>query len=1060
MSGLVGVRATSMGGGARLRRKSALALSASAATLAAMISTAPAQAATTVAGGSTAVATSTAASGSADDIVQTGTLSVTSGAAVTLDSDNSVTNSGTIQLKDVSDVTGILAQAGRTGSITNSGAITISESAATTTTTSTGVVTGPFATGSNRYGVRVAGAGTLAGDIANTGTISVQGEDSAGVSLESALSGSITSSGAITVTGSRSYGVHTTGAVGGAVTLTSSVAASGEGARAVAIDGDVGGGLIVESTVTASGYHTLSRSTTASVLADENASDIAQGGPAISVAGSLGAGLLVSAPPSAISASVTDANGDGIADASETTGSVTSYGQAPAVQVGAVGRDVALGDVGAGDSAYGIVIGGTVSGQGLRDGISATGLQIGVENGGAVSVSHGVWVGGTLSAGAYGGDATALHLYSGAAVPKLYNSGAIDAAMTGEGSQSARGIVVEAGASLPAILNAGTIRGVVVGSTGDAAAIVDKSGTLARVENVGTISALTTAASGSTTTPTGSTVAIDASANTSGFSLVNYLPSGSTTAPTIAGSVLMGSGNDAVDMKAGTLTGELSFGAGANTLTIDGGASVAGGLTAAGGTLALSVGTGALTVTSTSKVDLTSLNLGSGSSLVLTADPAAGAATEFDVAGSATIASGAKIDVRLTSFAQRTASYTLIRADQLTASSIASSLLGSSPYIYSASLATDTTAGTVSLNLARKTASDLALPSAIAGGYEPAIAAASGDPGLSAAVLAQTDRASFISVYNQLLPEHSGGVFRMVSAGVEAFARPLDDRQGGGDGGGWLQQVDYAALADNQGDLLGYRSWGVGLVGGYEFPASRAGVFGLSLGALSAEMRPHETSAATQVSTNLVDASGYWRASRGRFSANARLGLDYMNATSRRAVDLLSGDATLFSQTASGHWSGWGVASRVRVAYEGRWRALYLRPQVGLDYLKLREDGYQEGGSDVLDLTVQSRDTSELTSFTGVTIGAIIGDDAAFWSPELTLGYRNVLSRSGGDTTAAFSSGEAFTVGPVNYGDQGLVARFALKNESGPTAFSFEGGAEARDGLTVFDVKLAGHFSF
>jgi hypothetical protein len=1045
---------------AALRRRSALVLSASAATLAALLSTTAARAATTVSGGSTAVATSTVASGAADDITQTGTLSVTSGAAITLDSNNSVTNTGTIQLQDVSNVSGILAQAGHTGSIINSGAITLNESATTTTTTSTGVITGPFATGSNRYGVRVTGAGTLTGDIINTGTITVQGEDSAGVSLESALSGALTSSGAISAAGSRSYGIHTTGAVGGAVTLAGSVTAAGQGAQAVSIGGDVGGGLIVESAVSATGYHTISRSTTATVLADQNASDIAQGGPAISVAGSLGGGLLISAPPATLSSTVTDVNGDGIADASETAASVISYGSAPAIQLGAVGRDITLGEVGTGDSAYGVVIGGTVSGQGLRDGISATGLQIGVADGGAVSISQGVEVVGSLTAAAYGGDAAALHLLSGANVPSLYNAGVISAAMTGDGAQTAQAIVIDAGADLPVIKNAGTIRGVVVGATGDAAAIIDRSGTLSHVENTGTISAVTAAASGSTVTPTGSTVAIDASANTTGFSLLSYLGSGSTTAPTIAGSVLMGSGDDTVDIRAGTLTGDLAFGAGANTLSLTGGAAVTGGLTADGGTLALSVDASALTITSTSVVNLTSLNLGAGSSVVFTADPAAGVATRFDVAGAATIASGAKLDVRLTSFATGPVTYTLIRADQLDAAGVNGGLLGSSPYIYTASLSSDAAAGTVSLSLARKTAADLALPTALAGGYEPVIAAIGGNAGVSAAVLAQTTRASFVSTYNQLLPEHSGGVFRMVSAGVESFGRPLDDRQGGGGGGGWLQEVNYAALADNQGDMLGYRSWGIGLVGGYELAATRAGVFGLSLGALSTQMRPHDTSASTQVSSNLVDAGGYWRGSYGRFSANARLGLDYLNATSRRAVDVVSNDVTLYTGTASGHWSGWGVASRARVAYEGQWRNLYLRPQLGLDYLKLREDGYQEGGDAVLDLTVQSRNTSELTSFAGIAVGAIVGDDAAFWSPELLLGYRNVLSRSGGSTTAAFSSGTAFTVGPVDYGDQGVVARLALKSESGPTAFAFEGGAEARDGLTVFDVKIAGHFSF
>jgi hypothetical protein len=1057
MSAPAGVRATTNGRDARPRRKPALVLGASAAVL---IAAAPALAETTVSGGSAAVATSTVASGSPDDIQQTGTLVVTSGAAVTLDSDNSVVNTGTIHLTDVSGVTGVLAQAGHTGSVTNSGAITIDESATTTSTTSTGVVYGPFATGSSRYGVRVTGDGTLTGGVANSGTITVQGDSSAGISVESALSGALTNSGTINVTGANSYGLHTTGAIGGSVTLAGAVAATGEGSQGVAIGSDVGGGLLVESAVTATGYHTASRSTTATVLADQNASDSAQGGPAISVAGSLGAGLLVSAPPTTLDSAVTDANGDGIADASETTAVVTSYGDAPAIRLGAVGRDISLGDVGVGDSAYGLVIGGTVSGQGIRDGVSATGLQIGVDGGGAVNVSHGVRVAGTLSAVAYGADATALHLYSGANTPLLFNSGALSAAVTTEGAQSAKAIVIESGASLPLIQNAGTIRAVVVGQTGSAAAIVDKSGTLARVENVDAIEAVTVAASGSTYTPSGSKVAIDVSANTTGFSLLNYQPSGSTNTPTITGSVLMGSGGDSIDMQAGTLTGDLAFGAGANSLTIDGGATVTGGLTAEGGTLALAVGAGTLTINSTSLVNLTRLDLGAGSKVVFTADPAAGAATRFDVAGTATIASGATIDVKLNSFAAGSVSYTLIRADQLNAAAIDSSLLGSSPYIYAASLSTDAAAGTVSLNLARKTASQLALPTAISGGYEPVIAAASANSTLSAAVLAQTDRASFISAYNQLLPEHSGGVFRMISSGVEAFGRPLDDRQGGGDGGSWLQEVNYAALASNQGDLLGYKSWGVGLVGGYELPASRAGVFGVTLGALSAEMRPHETSTASQVSTNLVEAGGYWRVAVGRLSANARLGVDYMNATGRRAVDIASDDETLFSETASGHWSGWGVTSRARVAYEGRWRALYLRPQIGVDYLTLHEGGYQEGGSDVLDLTVEARRTSELTGFAGFAVGAVIGDETSFWSPELLLGYRDVLSRSGGSTTAAFSSGEAFTVGAADYGDQGLVARFALKSESGPTAFSLEGGAEARDGLTIFDAKIAGHFSF
>lgn len=1041
------------------RRKLALALSSS---IAALISAAPALAATTVSGGSTAVATSTAASGSPDDIQQTGTLSVSSGPAITLDSNNSVTNSGTISVQNASAVTGILANGGETGSITNSGAITINESSTVTTTDSQGNVIGPFATGSNRYGIRVQGTSALNGSITNTGTITVQGEDSAGVSVEAPLAGSIASSGAITVSGSRTYGIRTTSAVGGAVILGAAVSASGAGAQGVVIGGDVGGGLVVQSAVTATGYHQTTRSTTASVLADEVAKDNAQGGSAIAVGASLGAGLLVTAPPSVLSAAVADVDGDGIADASETAATVTSYGQAPAIQLGAVGRDITLGNAGTGDSAYGLVIGGTVTGQGLRDGIAANGLQIGVPDGGAVTISHGVRVRGSITAVAYGGDAVAMHLYAGANTPELYNSGTIAATMTGEGAQTAQSLVIESGASLPTILNVGTIRGEVVGSTGDATAIVDRSGTLASIQNIGVIQALTTPAAGSTTTPTGKTVAIDASLNATGVSLLNYMPSGWTITPTISGSVLLGSGADTVDMEAGSLTGDLSFGAGANTLTINNGATVTGALTANGGTLALTVGSGTLQINNVAQLNLTSLSLGSGSKVVFTADPASGAATQFNVAGSAAIASGAKIDVRLISLAQGSVTYTLVRADQLTAPSIIdSNLLGTAPYIYSTQLSVDTTAGTVSATLARKTAADLGLSPALAGGYEPVIAAVGTNAALSAGLLAQTDRPSFLSAYNQLLPEHSGGLFRMVQAGVEAFGRPVDERTGD-DGGGWLQEVNFLAQADNQGDQPGYRGWGFGLVGGYEFPALNIGSFGLTFGGLTSEMRPHDTPSDSQVIGEVLEAGAYWRLSEGPFAASIRTAVDHLTATSRRAVELDSEGETLFSGLASGHWSGWGVTSRARVSYEQHWRSMYFRPQLGLDYLQLHEDGYQEGGGGVLDLTVDARKTTELSGFAGVAVGAVFGDVAtAYWSPELQLGYRKALSSGGGSTTAAFTAGgDVFAVGPLDPGDGGAVARLAIRSGGGATTFSFEGGAEARDHLTTYDAKLSAVFRF
>ena len=57
------------------------------------------------------------------------------------------------------------------------------------------------------------------------------------------------------------------------------------------------------------------------------------------------------------------------------------FGSAPALAVGATGRDVHLGAFGTGSNAYGLIVEGKVTGSGLFDTRSATALQIGTGDG-------------------------------------------------------------------------------------------------------------------------------------------------------------------------------------------------------------------------------------------------------------------------------------------------------------------------------------------------------------------------------------------------------------------------------------------------------------------------------------------------------------------------------------------------------------------------------------------------------------------------------------------------------------------------------------------------------
>jgi hypothetical protein len=1005
---------------------------------------------TTISSSTTAaVKTSTANAGAPDNVIIAagGTVKPASGVAVTLDSNNTVSNSGVIEIEDVSGSAGIQAIGGHTGSVTNAGTITIDETTAATTN-SDGVVTSAFATGSNRFGIQVVGPGTFTGDIANSGGITVQGLDSAAISVETALAGSISTTGTLSAVGDRSADLRTTGPVSGSITIGGTVAATGAGAQGVAIGGDVGGAVVVQGAITATGYHYSTRPTTVSTptLANVLKVGILQGGPALSVAGNVAGGLLIDLETDATTAVTT-------------TGTVASYGQAPAIQIGAVGQDITLGNVGTDSSAYGVVIKGIATGAGVYDGVSATGLQLGVTGGGAVNTSGGVNISGTVLAEGYGA-ATGIDVNSGVTAPQIVNSGTISANTTTDTAVQSRALAIEAGASSPVLKNSGTIVAGVVGTTGDAVAIVDHSGTLTRIETTGTIRASVTANS-SGGLPTGQAVALDDTANTSGLYFVQYAPSEGATTPLTVGAIKLGSGADRLDILSGTLTGDMSFGAGANALNIDGGATVAGALSATGGTLAVNVATGTLQINNAAQLNLTSLDLAATSKLVLTVDPAASTATLLNVAGTANIASGAKIGVRLDSILQGQATYTIIQASQLNVGTIDASALSDAPYLYDETLSTNAAAGTVAVNVALKSGEEIGLPASTLGGYTAVLAAANANTYLRTAILDQTDRTGFVHAYNQMLPEHSSSVFQTTEAATEAFAAPLDDRVDVNGQGVWVQEINYGVVQDNRTDLPGYKAWGVGLVGGYEAPVGSLGALGVTLGLSSSSSRTDASDTRQKLLSNMVQLGGYWRVRAGGFSANAHVAGDYLKMTGNRYVTISDSSGNqLYNGAATGHWTGTGLNSGVRVAYEANLGDFYAKPQVGFDYLRLAEHGYTESGGDALDLSVGGRTSSRLSGFAGLGLGAAFGGTDGNWGPELLVGYRDVVSDKLAATRANFAGGDSFTLAADDVSGQGEVVRFGVKGENGFGGFAVEAGAEKRDSLMIYDLRLAAHLSF
>jgi hypothetical protein len=977
-----------------------------------------------------------------------------SGVAVTIDSNNTVANSGVIQFQNVNGVTGILALGGHTSNIDNTGTIQVDDTS-TTTTDSHGIIHGPFANGTDRFGIRVTGPGLFTGPIVNesVGNIIVKGDRSAGISLETGITGDLSNGGGISIAGTDSFAIHATGPIGGNVNLAGTISANGERVQAVNLGGDVAGAVVINGAVASSGYRYTTRPTDANIVKELGADDLLQSGATVTIGGSVAKGVL-------IDAAVTDSLGN----VTGATGSISSIAAAPALVVGSANHAVTLGNVGTGVDAFGLEIKGNISGAGTYDLVTANGVQLGVA-GGTVNTTGGVRVSGTVIASAFAADATAFHLNGGVTAPVLRNEGTITGALLSDAQgATARAIVIEAGANVTALQNTNNITAQVAGQKGDAVAIVDRSGTLSEVENIGAIAAGRTLTD-PTQAVTGHDVALDLSLNKTGVHLLQDAPTGTTVVPAITGSVTLGSGGDRVEILAGSVKGDLDLGAGANSLTIQNGASVTGALLANNGTVALTVGTagaGILQINNASQLKLTSLNLGAGASLVVTADPSVGLATKLDVNGTATIASGTKIGLRLASIQQGTTTYTLIRANQLNSGASDLSLLGSVPYLYNATLQTNAAAGTISATLGLKSAAQLALPTTTAGAYQAVIANVGRDKALEGALLIQTDRSGLINLYNQLLPNHSGSVFNIVSASIGAFSKPLDDRQDPVGGGFWVQETNIGVFSSGKTDDPGYKGWSFGAVAGYEIPKTALGILGVTFGASTNQLYPDNTDSAEDLHATVFEGGVYWRTARGPFSANVRLAGDYVKVTSDRVVEVLGGNGLAVSRTAAGRWNAYGINAHAMASYEGRvGRNVYFRPQASLDYIRFSEGSYSEtGGGDGMDLAVASRTSSRLSAFAGVAVGKLYGPDHS-WGPEALVGYRAVASETLGDTNARYvAGGDPFTLRADNISGSGPVAHVSLKGENGSGGFSVGAGAENRDGLNIYDLRLTGHVQF
>jgi hypothetical protein len=1020
---------------------------------------------------STPVATATAVnSAPADiDLASGATFTVNSATpAITLNSNNNVTVEGAINANNVNNATAILVQGPYTGNLTTSGTITLTESYTPTSSNNNGITDAPYAQGQNRVAIQV--TGPLTGTITNSGAISIQSNNSAGIQVLSTLNGSLESTGGITITGDNNYAIRTTGEVTGEVRVTGAISVKGQNSVGVQATGPIDGSFRVYSSITTTGYAVSVRETGQLLTTIEKTpADVQQGGSAVQIGGNVSGGVFLGAPPAGTVSTdtTTDADNDGVVDSVEGTSSLTTYGSAPALSIGG-SSPITIGNFDSTVNPYGLTIEGSVSGQGLIDGVSAKAVDIG---GAGVNLSGGIHVTSTstVSAVAYQADATAIHLGAGVTASGILNDGTISAAVTSASANTASGLIIDAGATVYTLSNNGTITAGVTGDSANSQAVIDHGGHITNVINTGVINAgLTPALPGEIVT--GKAIGLDLSANTTGVTLLQYQGPNASVTPAIFGDILLGSGVNNVSILAGQVKGSLSMGGAAgDSLTIDNGASYIGALTYTGPSMAINLANGKLQDNSPTTINASSLTVGGSSVLTVNLDPINNRSTLFNVSGAATFANGAQIGATLSSAPPLSGqTFTIVKANSLSTGNLSASL--TLPYMFNGSLSTTT--NTIQITVNTKSTTQLGLNKSETVAFNAIYADLPQDSGVQTALINAADRPTFIGAYDQLLPDSNGDVFNTALGLSKSVSRATADRfdlstekddEDDDDfivSGFWASEF-YSGMEQNKADNTAYHSAALGVIGGYDF-----GGTGFTLSASSSNItRPHALGDSLNA-LSVVELGAYAAPKFGALSIDARLGAGWLNVSERRefVAQVVSGDlssTSTISRTAKGDWSGYDLSAHLGAGLQlDVTRHLFFQPKVYADIFHMHESAYNErNGGPGYDLNVTERNGTQTNGTASVVTGLRFGNQFVI-SPQLELGYDKVVSGGPGDTTARFAyGGPSFTVGP-NHIDGAALGRLTLRGDGNYVHFSLQAGGEYSSGYHSMDMKAVFRLTF
>ncbi len=1028
-------------------------------------------------------------SGIAGDVTITasGTITVEAAeAGVTVNSNNDVSNAGSIVASDANNATGILLQGGNSGTITNSGAITLTETYVIADSDSDGNLDGNLAIGTNRHAIFLQAGPTFTGDILSSGFITVEGNNSSGITLNGLLTGDLTVSSALAITGENSFGVAINGGVTGDAVITGGGAVRGQNSVGVHVNSAIGGELSVNGSWATTGY----LSTT--VPADQGTldpDDLEQGGSVLLVNDNVAGGVTIEGIGAENDIDDDDDGEENEAD--DNVGAVlSSFGSAPVLHFQADGSNLV---VGAGAEGYGLLVRGQVVASGLFNGVGATGIRIeGDGLGATATITGGVSIDNSLTASASEANAYGVVFGQDSITSLLQIRGSLFANAAAQASFNAHAVLFEAGATVPTLNNSGTIQANYFGETGDAIAIQDLSGTLTSIVNSGGIAALIIPTDDDLTddilppTPTGEAIAIDVSTSSANVTLSQIAPPVFTDDdtvddivadddPAILGAIRFGSGNDTINLFAGAIAGDVAFGAGADQFNINNGATYVGSITDTDGLLTINVQDGSLAFAG-GTLSITSATFGANSTFGALLSAVPSETTNITASGSITFVAGATIAPIIPLGLPVFGSYTFLTANggMFGAANVVGNVGGANaPYLYDIFIGAtnpivEGAPNALQATFELKTAAELGLSANQGIALDPILEALRLDTAAAAAMAAITSQYEFFDAYEDLMPNYADGATEVAATAIQQMQSATSNRmaatrlQGLDEVSVWGQEIAYGVTREApNANAQEFRGSGFGFAAGIDGPTNGGGLFGLSGAFIASEVeepgRPDG-----EISTWFGQASAYYATAMGPVDLDFIAGLGAGKMQSRRFVEI--GNPVAFRALSEADWMAYEGHGAIRASVPLAISETFtITPQAALTYVAINEDSYEEeGGGPAIDYAVDSVFSQRLWADVGVEFAANLrfGQQSVL-SPRIYAGYRANTLDSETERTVQFVSGTTpFTLTDEGVGDGGPLIGIGFDATNGYSTFSLGYEGEFSDQIERHSINAAIRFRF